>query len=720
MLKHPLTNSRPGLVENLLTAGVYFVLARLSLLLQFQSSNATPVWPPSGFAFAIILLLGYRIVPGIMLGAFVANVLIFNINKTAPLPVSILLALLISIGNTGESITGYYLLRKMIPTEERNNFFLKVNHIFKFSFAALLMCFVSCTIGATTNFVAGIITSKQYPVVWFTWWLGDFSAILLITSFILIWVKFFRAKKPFLTGNWTRKTEIFVLFLLVLLSSGIVFDNWFFPLFIFRWAFWMIPVLMWAALRFNHHKTITAILLCSAVAVWGTINKHGPFFTGSLNESLLTLQAFISIITITQLTLNASVMERKQTEETLRNTGIQLEIRVKERTAELKHALQKAEDVNMELQEQKAFAELLIESSPDMILVYDRQLRIIAWNKKSEAHTGLKKEQVIGQHTFELFPEYNNESWLNAINEVFTGKSLHYPKIEFKHTAGWGESFLIPLHNIHNEVIGLLSITRDITELVKMTSAIEQKNKDLEEMNRELASFSYVASHDLQEPLRKIQMFSKRILEKEIEMLSANGKEMFNRINNASGRMQQLILDLLTYSRTNTSEKYFEKTDLNVLVQQVKNELTEKLNEVHATVEISDLPKLKVIPFQFHQLFTNMLSNSLKFVNHQIQPHILIKADIVEGNKIQDADLPGQKKYHRIAIMDNGIGFEPTHNHQIFELFQRLHARSEYEGTGIGLAICKKIVENHNGTITASGQPGKGATFTIYLPTDEL
>ena len=179
--------------------------------------------------------------------------------------------------------------------------------------------------------------------------------------------------------------------------------------------------------------------------------------------------------------------------------------------------------------------------------------------------------------------------------------------------------------------------------------------------------------------------------------------------------MQTLIQDLLAYSRTNTAEKNFELCDLNDLLHEVLNhELKEKIEEKNAVVESSTLPTLSVIPFQFRQLMTNILSNSLKFSKPNIEPHIIIQHKRIKGDKIAGGN--PKKHYSHISVTDNGIGFEPEYNLKIFEVFQRLHGRSEYTGTGIGLAICKKIVENHAGIILAEGDPGSGAVFHIYLP----
>ena len=260
----------------------------------------------------------------------------------------------------------------------------------------------------------------------------------------------------------------------------------------------------------------------------------------------------------------------------------------------------------------------------------------------------------------------------------------------------------------------LIGTIQDISADVAASKQLKTKNLELENANAELASFSYVASHDLQEPLRKIQGFSKRIIDKDGENLSDFTKDYFNRTIAAAKRMQNLIESLLSFSRTNLSDVMFEKTDLIQTLIEVQTIMKDVIMQKNAVIESQTLPVLNAEPVQMHQLFLNLISNSLKYSKPEVAPHIKITAEKVNINEI--AGLVKQNgTFWKIAISDNGIGFEQQYENKIFELFQRLHGKSAYEGTGIGLAICKKIVQTHHGTITATGQPEIGSTFTFFL-----
>ena len=255
-------------------------------------------------------------------------------------------------------------------------------------------------------------------------------------------------------------------------------------------------------------------------------------------------------------------------------------------------------------------------------------------------------------------------------------------------------------------------------ELVFQNDEKEKRAAELIIANKELLAFTYVSSHDLQEPLRKIQTFVSIILDNENENLSESGKYNFKRMQLAAGRMQQLIDDLLAFSRINTTELKFEKAELKIIIEEIKTDLKETIQEKNATIEANELCAANIIAFQFRQLMYNLISNALKFSNPDIPSHIIIKSRIVKGSKLNNERLSPEKDYCHITVKDNGIGFEPHFSERIFEVFQKLHSKEVYSGTGIGLAIVKKIVENHNGIIIATSELNKGATFDIYFPSN--
>lgn len=289
-------------------------------------------------------------------------------------------------------------------------------------------------------------------------------------------------------------------------------------------------------------------------------------------------------------------------------------------------------------------------------------------------------------------------------HRIFTKQGkIKYLKTTGKIT-GEGDNFL---------VIGTL---QDVTTDIQLNETLQQKNIELERSNNELASFNYIASHDLQEPVRKISTFSKLIIEKDGDILSEATKNYISRISASSLRMQNLIDAFLNYSKTDNSKLAFEQIDLNLIIEDVLDSLAEVISEKRVTIIKPELPVLPGVKFQLQQLFVNLISNAIKYSKNGVDPHITISVLKKKGTDVHYQDVNPKISYWELALQDNGIGFEQKHSEKIFEVFQRLHNKDEYAGTGIGLSICKKIVTSHHGFITALSEPDKGATFYIYLP----
>ena len=276
------------------------------------------------------------------------------------------------------------------------------------------------------------------------------------------------------------------------------------------------------------------------------------------------------------------------------------------------------------------------------------------------------------------------------------------------------------LADIHTQKV-VEQTLRDNEELrlnkSQLESSQQQLTDNIGELNRsniELSQFAYVASHDLQEPLRKIQAFSSMLTEQYGPALDANAQDIIRRMQSATGRMQELIRGLLAYSRLNTEKPSFGKVSLSVLLNEVQSDLETAIRGRSAQIQVDSLPVVQGNSLQLRQLFQNLLSNALKFTPADRTPVVSVRMRVVPG-----AHLPAlttADNYLEISVTDNGIGFDDKYVDRIFNLFQRLHGRAEYTGTGIGLAICKKVIDNHGGYLTARSRPGEGATFLAYLP----
>lgn len=522
---------------------VYCIAARLSLFLAFANTNASPVWPPSAIGFGALLFMGYRMWPGVLIGALVANTYVFLANQFAD-PVSvIIISLLIGIGNTLEAVTGVYLLRRLIASHDPLD---RARDVFKFVLVVLVMCLTSSLIGPTVLCLSGHVPWELYRTTWFTWWMGDVSGIITFSPILL-------ALHSHSLRLWQRERflEAGLLLIILVITNCIIFGGQF-PVSVRHYPvdFIFIPFIVWASFRFEKTGLGLTLLLTSGFAIWGTINGYGPFVHLSLNDALLLLQMFIGIVTVLGIMLSAVLAERREAEEKMH------------------------------------------------------------------------------QYTLQL----------------------------------------------------------------------KQSNEELEQ-------FAFVASHDLQEPLRIIASYVQLFIKRYKDAMDPTGEKYVMYINTNVERIQEMIAGLLDYSRIGRKEQSFKALDMGEMCDQAAANLKMYIAERRAQVTRDWLPAVRGSKTEMVRLFQNLINNAIKYCDKDVPlVHICV-------SKEKDTWL--------FSVKDNGIGIDGEFCRQIFEIFRRLHTRGEYPGTGIGLAICKKIVEKNGGHIWVESVPGQGSTFYFTIPRDK-
>ena len=383
-----------------------------------------------------------------------------------------------------------------------------------------------------------------------------------------------------------------------------------------------------------------------------------------------------------------------------------LEEKVALRTSELSGA-------NHILKQQNELIETIIDSSIDLIAVFNRDLEYVILNNQANNIYQVNREDLIGKNIYDVFPKLKGSLWAESLQKAFEGHSIHQQEYKSLVSDRQFENFFIPLKDKDGITDRVMVIGHDITSIMQANEKLKEVNADLEKSNRDLEQFAYVASHDLQEPLRKIQTFSE-LSEKNLQY-PVILKRYLQKINLSAKRMAELITAVLNYSRLSKGDSEFTQVDLNTILDNIKTDLELLIEEKNAVITNNRLPVIKGIPLQMNQLFLNLISNSLKFSKDP--PVINVSAEIMDYQQLKKTvNLEKEGEYAVLCFSDNGIGFEQEYAEQIFSIFQRLHLGGGYTGTGIGLALCKKIVENHDGIIIAESEKEKGSKFFVYLP----
>lgn len=379
----------------------------------------------------------------------------------------------------------------------------------------------------------------------------------------------------------------------------------------------------------------------------------------------------------------------------------------------------------LSLKESQQKWQQLANTIPSLVWTADSDGQVNFLNEYWYRYTGLTEEQSIGYEWAKVVHPDELETCLATWSNARKEKGFYEIEVRFRSKAGeyrWFVSRGVPIHNDEGDVVAWYGTSTDIHEQKRLSENLEtlvaERTAELERSNVNLEAFAYAASHDLKEPVRKIHLFSDKLKSRLNDKLEAEDVRLFERIQYTSKRMNTLIDDLLAYSQASFGDLDTETIDLNKKVQSVLEDLELEVQEKGAKVEVESLPTVKGYPRQFQQLFQNLISNALKYSKPGTPPEILLSCRPVIAGDVKSNLPPDEacKPYHLIYVKDNGIGFAQKDAERIFNVFTRLHVTQDYKGTGVGLSIVQKVVENHGGYIWAESEPGEGATFNILMP----
>ncbi len=408
-------------------------------------------------------------------------------------------------------------------------------------------------------------------------------------------------------------------------------------------------------------------------------------------------------------TLEKELNERRQAERNLAHQRQELErskdvleLHVQMRTQELEKLQHRYEHI--------------LNSAGEGIYGLDLQGKTTFVNPAAAKLTGWKVEELAGRVEGEAFCQPAGEG--DTTTQFVKGAPDQAGERVFQRKDGTTfpvEYVRAPILE-NSKTVGAVVIFKDITERKRAEETLARKAAELSRSNAELEQFAYVASHDLQEPLRKIQTFGDRLKTRVEAAKVEDARDYLERMLNAAARMQKLIADLLTFSRVISSSQPFVPVDLNVITKEVLSDLEVRIERTKANIEVGPLPTIDADPMQMRQLLQNLISNSLKFQPPDASPLVKIQAQVLKRPFSCAKNPTPDDEVCELTVQDNGSGFEERFLERIFAVFQRLHGRSEYEGTGVGLAVCRRITDRHGGTISAKSKPNEGATFIVTLP----
>ena len=641
-------------------AAGYALLARLSL--EVVVADGVPIlWAPAGLALAALLLGGLRTCPGLMAGGLVTAVW----QDAGPS-----LAILFAAATTLQALGAAVLI-------SRSHFGLRLDRIRDIVVLAGLGGLVAPAVTATA--VTGLITLagpvglERALALWVSWWLSSFCGVMVIAPVVLAVSR---------VGEWPRRALTLAdagVAIALLASAALLVSPLGSPYMIF-------PALLLAALRFHVGGAALASLLVSGSAVWAASQGFGPAEWHSPAGDILYCQSFVAIATLTSLMLGAVTAERLYAQERLLDSEAERLVMAVEREAEQRF--------------RRSF-----EDAPIGMALLGFHGHLLRVNHTLTEITGYSDSQLIGTTLDDLTHPDDIGADAHHVDGLLAGSIRTYEVEKRLIRADGRVAWVLVGGSLVRDDAGrpayLIAQLVDITERRAMEAELAENTDELRRSNQELERFAYLASHDLAEPLRTMSGFATLLRERYEDSLDERGLRYADHVIGAAGRMRELIDGLLEYSRAGRQKPSREPVELTPIVEGIVKELGACVRDQRATVQIGELPVVLGDPLLLRQLLQNLIANALKFTDGR-PPVVTVSAGWEAGRC-------------RVSVSDNGIGIAHEHVERIFEMFQRLHGRERFEGTGIGLALTKRIVELHGGRIWVDSEPGEGATFSFTL-----
>ncbi len=702
-----------GLSQNIVVVFVYLLTAKLGFLLALEQTNATALWPPSGIALAACLIFGYRICPGIFLGAFLANLMMLAGSHLTAMP-ALMISCSTATGNMLEALIGAYLIRYFITS--KLPFDRTLNTLRFILLGALVSPMISATIGTASFCILSGDWSRSTQM-WLTWWLGDAVGIIVFAPLILTW-----KKRSLLHGDKWKVLEAAALLALLLLAEVIIFTlNA--PL-----EYLIFPILFWTAFRFGQFETaVTVTLVMVSFLAW-TVKGMGPFAGKPMNEALLFLQSYLGVASASTLLLSTLVNSRNMAEERLREYQDNLEKLVGLRTTELQGTNERLKgEIAERTRAEQLFIESeaqyrdLVESANCVILRWLPDGRITFFNRFAQNFFGYSEAEIINRNIMgTIVPA--QDSIGHDLTSMATDIVAHpeaYVRNENENVCKNGERVWVawtnkPILNADGTIAEILSIGVDITQLVHTELELRRTLDELEVAKERAvaadqlkSAFLATMSHELRTPLNSIIGFTGILLQKLAGPINEEQEKQLSMVKNSAHHLLSLISDVLDISKIEAGQLKVSCEPLDIKATIVKavqsiRPLTEKKGLALRLDIAEEVGTVSADERRVEQILLNLLSNAVKFTE---QGEILVRCFLEAGQCVT-------------TVTDTGIGIKDNDLESLFKPFRQLDTglSRKYEGTGLGLSISKKMVELMGGSIRVNSCQGIGSTFGFTLP----